>query len=387
MTHEGRTGVWLVGARGSVAATTIVGGLALADGLTDGYGCVTARQGFPAAGLPGWTDLVFGGHDTGSVPLHDTAARLASAGVIPGEIASKVAERLTAVEWNIRGGYQTADDRPQQDAITALAEDLREFRHRNELARIVVVNVSSTEGGCPPNPAHRDPALLAEALRRDTAALPASSVYAFAALQAGCGFVDFTPSTGIRLAALRMIAQDMSLPYAGNDGKTGETLIKSVLAPMFAQRNLAVRSWSGINLLGGGDGANLASAGPLAAKSASKQRVLAETLGYTPEGTTTISYVPDIGDFKSAWDLVTFTGFLGTRMRMDFTWHGCDSALAAPLVLDLARLVARAHEVGISGALGALAFFFKDPLSATAHDLAGQYRDLVAFAERLAASA
>src|SRR5690606_9106219 len=147
-----------------------------------------------------------------------------------------------------------------------------------------------------------------------------------------------------------------------NDGKTGETLLKSVLAPMFATRNLRVRSWSGLNLLGGGDGANLARPDANAAKAASKQRVLRETLGYEPEGRTRIDLVADIGDLKTAWDLITFTGFLGSRMRLEFTWHGCDSALAAPLVLDLARLTAAAHRRGAAGPLAPLAFFFKDPI-------------------------
>ena len=131
---------------------------------------------------------------------------------------------------------------------------------------------------------------------------------------------------------------------------------------MFAMRHLRVRSWSGINLLGGGDGANLADPGANAAKVASKQRVLGETLGYVPQGDTRIEYVEDIGDFKTAWDLITFAGFLGTGMRLEFTWHGCDSALAAPLVLDLARLTAAAHAAGRTGPLAELAFFFKDPL-------------------------
>ena len=131
---------------------------------------------------------------------------------------------------------------------------------------------------------------------------------------------------------------------------------------MFAMRNLRVRSWSGLNLLGGGDGANLADPAANAAKVASKQRVLGDALGYQPEGTSRIDYVEEIGDFKTAWDLVTFAGFLGTGMRVEFTWHGCDSALAAPLVLDLARLTAAAHRAGRAGPLPELGFFFKDPL-------------------------
>jgi myo-inositol-1-phosphate synthase len=107
--------------------------------------------------------------------------------------------------------------------------------------------------------------------------------------------------------------------------------------------------------------------------------VLAETLGYVPQGTTRIDYLEDIGDFKTAWDLVTFEGFLGVPMRMEFTWHGCDSALAAPLVLDLARLTAAAHRAGRSGPLSELAFFFKDPFGSEPHALAEQWRVLRGF--------
>jgi myo-inositol-1-phosphate synthase len=155
---------------------------------------------------------------------------------------------------------------------------------------------------------------------------------------------------------------------------------------MFAMRNLRVRSWSGLNLLGGGDGASLAEPGANATKTASKRRVLGETLGYQPEGQTRIDYVPDLGDFKTAWDLVTFQGFLGTPMRLEFSWHGCDSALAAPLVLDLARLTAAAHAAGLAGPLAELAFFFKDPLGCGSHSLAAQWADLCVFAARLSGS-
>jgi myo-inositol-1-phosphate synthase len=148
---------------------------------------------------------------------------------------------------------------------------------------------------------------------------------------------------------------------------------------MFAQRNLDVRTWSGINLLGGGDGANLADPAANSAKTASKQRVLEETLGQEPQGTVRIEFVEDIGNFKTAWDLITFAGFLGTRMRLEFTWHGCDSALAAPLVLDLARLTGAAHAAGRSGALTELAFFFKDPPGDVSHGLADQFRVLTDF--------
>ncbi len=225
--------------------------------------------------------------------------------------------------------------------------------------------------------------MLEAALATKERILPPSSLYAYAAFSAGCSYVDFTPSTGARLPALRELADRHGLPYGGHDGKTGETLVKSVLAPMFALRNLRVRTWSGTNLLGGGDGANLADPAANAAKAGSKQRVLAETLGYQPQGSSHIEFVDDIGDFKTAWDLITFSGFLGTRMRMEFSWHGCDSALAAPLILDLARLTAAAHAAGRSGPLTELAFFFKDPIGEVPHALPDQWAALAGFVRGL----
>jgi myo-inositol-1-phosphate synthase len=370
-----RTGIWLVGARGSVAVTSIVGALALRAGLAEAHGCVTELPRLrdalmPSGSVPGFGELVFGGHDIVATPLIKKAEALGTAGVLPSRLVTALHTELASVEAALR---------PAPPNAAALAADLVTFRERYDLARIVVVNVSATEPAIAPHPVHHD----LDALHADPTVLPPSSLAAYAAFTAGCSYVDFTPSTGARLPALAEFAAQRRLPYAGHDGKTGETLLKSVLAPMFAMRHLRVRSWSGTNLLGGGDGANLAQPAANAAKSASKQRVLAETLGYAPEGHTRIEYVADIGDFKTAWDLITFSGFLGTAMRMEFTWHGCDSALAAPLVLDLARLTAAAHQTGRSGPLTELAFFFKDPLGSAEHALAEQWATLCAFADAL----
>lgn len=371
-----RAGIWLAGARGSVAVTTVVGALALRSGLADPVGCVTAHPGLATAGLPDVADLVFGGHDVTMSPLAKRAEQLAAAGVLPGRLAAALGPDLAEAEANLR----PAPDRPTQDqTAAAIAADISEFARRHQLDRVVVVNVTSTEPLAQPHPAHASLAALAGALARPGPVLPPSALYAYAAFSAGCPYVDFTPSTGARLPALAELAGQRGLPYAGHDGKTGETLLKSVLAPMFAMRNLAVRSWSGINLLGGGDGANLADPGANASKSASKQRVLGETLGYLPEGQTRIDYVAGLGDFKTAWDLITFDGFLGTGMRLEFSWHGCDSALAAPLVLDLARITAAAHAAGRAGPLTALSFFFKDPLGDVSHALPDQWQALRAF--------
>ncbi|WP_346538793.1 inositol-3-phosphate synthase [Micromonospora sp. DPT] len=379
-----RTGVWLVGARGSVATTSIVGGLALRAGLTAPTGCVTELPALRGPALPTFADLFFGGHDLATTPLTKRAETLADAGVLPGRLAATLAADLTAVEEDLRpaptGGTQA-------DRAAAVVADLTAFRRRHRLDRVVMVDVSATEPAARPHPGHADPAALRAALAGPDEVLPPSSLYAYAAVEAGCPYVDFTPSTGLRLPALAALAVTRGLPYAGHDGKTGETLVKSVLAPMFAMRHLAVRSWSGVNLLGGGDGATLADPAANAAKVSSKQRVLGETLGYLPQGGTRIEYVEELGDFKTAWDLITFTGFLGTGMRMEFSWHGCDSALAAPLVLDLARLTAAAHAAGRVGPLTDLAFFFKDPLGSPTHSLAEQWQRLVSFTGRLHAEA
>ncbi len=371
-----RAGIWLVGARGSVATTTIVGALALRAGLAEPAGCVTAHPGLDASCLPGFGDLIFGGHDVITSPLAKKADQLAAAGVVPARLVAALGTDLAEVEADLRPAPAAAT---QAQVAAAIVDDITAFGGRHQLDRVVVVNVASTEPGAEAHPAHASLAALTDALTTPGWVLPASSLYAYAAFRAGCPYVDFTPSTGARLPALAELAGERRLPYAGHDGKTGETLLKSVLAPMFAMRNLRVRSWSGINLLGGGDGANLANPDANATKSVSKQRVLAETLGYMPEGRTRIDYVPDIGDFKTAWDLITFAGFLGTEMRLQFTWHGCDSALAAPLVLDLARITAAAHGAGQVGPLTPLAFFFKDPLGDVDHALHAQWEALRAF--------
>ncbi|MGW0546130.1 inositol-3-phosphate synthase [Streptomyces altiplanensis] len=363
--HTARTGVWFVGARGSVATTAVAGCAALTAGLHTADGMVTETPPFAGSGLPPLSSLVFGGHDTASCPLPKRAEELEAGGVLPHGLASAVRSELAAAEREIRtGGPLPGDTRGDEELIAAFAADLLGFAHRRRLDRVVVVNVASTE----PAPADHT--------------LPPSSLYAAAALRAGCPYVNFTPSTGLRAEALRGAVAASGLPHAGRDGKTGQTLLRSVLAPMFMQRALSVRAWSGTNLLGGGDGAALADPAAAAAKNAGKNRVLTDTLGTLPQGEVHIDDVPVLGDWKTAWDHIAFEGFLGSRMTLQTTWQGCDSALAAPLVLDLARLLARAHEAGISGPLPELGFYFKDPDGGPAA-LGEQYEALLAFGARL----
>ncbi|MEU9589252.1 inositol-3-phosphate synthase [Streptomyces sp. NPDC048193] len=361
-----RFGVWFIGARGSVATTAIAGCAAVAAGLHPPAGMVTETPDFTSCGLPPLSSLVFGGHDTVDCPLPKRAEHLAAGGVLPHGLPAAVHAELAAADREIRPGGplpgDTDDGRAQDEWIDVFAADIRDFTDRHGLAGTVVVNVASTE------PAPTD------------GTLPPSSLYAAAALRAGCPYVNFTPSTGLHHPALAPLAASSGVPYAGRDGKTGQTLLRSVLGPMFTQRALAVRAWSGTNLLGGGDGAALADPAAAAAKNAGKERVLADTLGAAPEGEVHIDDVPALGDWKTAWDHIAFDGFLGSRMILQTIWQGCDSALAAPLVLDLARLAARAREKGLTGPLSELGFYFKDPVGDGPSSLAEQYAELRRFA-------
>lgn len=373
-----KLGVWLIGARGSVATTAIVGAAAIRAGAASPRGCVSESAGFPGQLVP-LTDLVFGGHDIAETSLRKRAEQLGRAEVISPDLPGLLASDLEAADAEIRPGHVPGGG----PAATRLIDDITGFRARHGLARVVVINVSSTEPPVDPRPEFERLADLEERLAAGDDVLPPSSLYAYAAFHAGCGYVEFTPSTGPTLPALAELAARRGVPYAGRDGKTGETLVKSALAPMFADRALRVRSWSGLNLLGGGDGATLADPAARSSKRLSKDQVVAKVLGEPVEGETHIDYVPDLGEWKTAWDHVSFEGFLGVRMTLQFTWQGCDSALAAPLVLDLARLVARAHEKGRHGVLPELGYFFKSPLGTDEHALAAQYARLRAFAEEL----
>jgi myo-inositol-1-phosphate synthase len=377
-----RVGVWLVGARGSVATTAVVGTAAVRAGLVEQTGLVTGLPEFAELGLPEVADLVFGGHDVVASDPRKRVELLADAGVLPAELGRAVADDVAAAEAEVRDGVEVRDGGgPQRADVERISHDLDDFRSRHGLDTVVVVNVAATEPHREPAPTDASWALLSAALDLPGTPLPASSLYACAALLTGCPFVDFTPSSGARLPALAELAVDRGVAHAGSDGKTGETLVKSVLAAMFVRRALRVRSWSGTNLLGGGDGAALAEPGRAAAKAASKARVLTDVLGHPVDGGVHIHHVADLGQWKTAWDHIGFEGFLGTRMSLQFTWQGCDSALAAPLVLDLARLIAIAPTGGPVPELG---FFFKDPVGTGPADLASQFDALVAWARAAA---
>lgn len=270
----GSLGLWFAGARGSVAVTATLGALAVRAGLADRTGMVSELPPVAAAGLPGLDGLVTGGHDISTACLPKRAEELAEGGVFPQALVRALSGELAAADERIRPAHLPGENLTQREAARRTEADIRAFREEHGLDRVVVVDVTSTSPPAPADPALEDLDRLQEALDAGRSPLPGSSLYAYAAFRAGCPYVAFTPSPGPGLPALARLAQEQGVPWAGSDGKTGETLLKTVLAPMFAMRALRVRSWSSVNLLGGGDGEALADPANAASKTADRKSVV-----------------------------------------------------------------------------------------------------------------
>jgi myo-inositol-1-phosphate synthase len=386
---ERRVGLWLIGALGGVGSTVALGIAALRRGLTDPTGLVTGLSLFDGLDLDDAAQFTLGGHDIRCGGFAESVLSLARRiRAFDPAVVEACLPDLESWDNNIRSGtiLNSVDtiaklaDRPDlptaksaRSAIERLQADIAEFGSRNGLDQVVVVNVASTEPTIDLRPEHKAFDRLQTAL--STAArdiLPVSSLYAFAAIDGGHPYVNFTPSTGASMPAIEELAKRRGVPIAGRDGKTGETLVKTVLAPMFARRNLRILSWVGHNILGNLDGQVLNDPRNKESKVRSKDQVIGDIVGYPLQTHTSIEYIESLDDWKTAWDHIHFQGFLGVRMALQFTWQGCDSALAAPLVIDLARLVLLAQRRGEKGVLPHLACFFKSPMGGVQHDFSLQ---------------
>jgi myo-inositol-1-phosphate synthase len=397
-----RIGLWFIGAYGSVASTAALGLVALRKGLSSGTGLVTGLPIFQALELPPFEAFVVGGHDVRVANLEATLWELhCRSGVFSRELLDACHQELADWSENVRPGTVLHSGpavarlanwkdacRPMspREALQRLAADLEDFQRRHQLDHTIVINLASTEPPLEIRPEHLRWETLRDALGRDDEhLLPASSLYALAAVQCKCSYINFTPSVGISLPGLLEYADEMGILYAGKDGKTGETLIKSVLAPVFRCRNLRVLSWVGFNIFGNRDGLVLDEPAHKASKVHTKDRVLREILGYQPQTHVSIEYIESLDDWKTAWDHIHFEGFLGTKMVLQFIWQGCDSLLAAPLVIDLARLTVVEWASGGRGAQGHLASFFKSPMGVQTQDFFRQWQLLEEWAQRRAA--
>ena len=388
-----KTGLWLIGARGGVSTTVAVGLSALQRQKMDSTGLVSSLPEFQSADFVDWNQIVLGGHDIRAGNAISEAKALSSgpSPVYSAEFSLDQDDFLEDFEQAIRPGIlmntgsaiealaetkhfvQAAN---LQSAIESLQADLQEFKSATDCDDVIVINLASTEPSVDFNwpKAWGDFKKLIEANDRN---IPASTLYAIAALELGMPYINFTPSLGNNLAAIDELAIQNSTCHMGCDGKTGETFLKSVLAPAFAKRNLEIMSWVGHNIFGNMDGQILDDPVNKQTKVGSKNRMLAEMLGYEPQSHISIEYIKSLGDWKTAWDHIHFRGFMGTPMIMTFTWQGCDSILAAPLVLDLFRFTGLARRRGETGLLTCLSSFFKSPIGTPEHDFSVQFQQLV----------
>jgi myo-inositol-1-phosphate synthase len=393
-----KTGVWLIGALGSISTTVIIGALALRKGLVTPLGMVTATSLFDEVPLVPTQELEFGGCDIRETDLLKTATHLIrETGVINRDLLNEIHSDLDDIQSQISVGTAsncgeaiqglapapTGACRCFREEIEHIQTQLRVFKAAKSLDEVVVINLASTEPALQGSPDHEELAALEGCLdRNDRESVRASTLYAYAAIREGCPYVNFTPSHGALLPALVQMARQNGIPVMGNDGKTGETLVKSVLAPLFSYRNLEVLSWEGFNILGNLDGRVLEHPMNKEAKIRTKDQVLSKILGYSPHSRVHIDYVPSLDDQKTAWDFIHFRGFLGAKMSLQFIWQGYDSILAAPLILDLARLAELAKWRGESGLMVHLASYFKAPLGVDAFGLHEQYGMLEEYAAR-----
>jgi len=391
-----RVGLWLVGARGSISTCVAFGLAGLRAGILEPIGLCTERDPLARLPLARLENLVLGGHDVCARDLWVSAAELVKQRILTESLLKAARSEVEATSARIRCGTVDVLDRglpgvdpaavalagsSPREQITRITRDLAEFHSREKLDSVVVVNLASTEAVRPEQSEWSKLQRLESALDEGRSQ-PASILYAYSAIAQGCAYVNFTPSLGSTIPALRELALQKGVPHCGSDGKTGETLLKTVLAPMFSARNLRVLAWQGYNMLGNRDGEVLADGAHRAAKLKNKDEALRSILGggelHTHVG---IDFVPSLEDWKTAWDFIHFEGFLGARMSLQFTWSGSDSALAAPLVLDLARLADFALQRGEGGEMLHTSSFFKAPIAGGEHDFRTQFQALLDYAE------
>jgi myo-inositol-1-phosphate synthase len=383
-----RVGLWLIGACGGVGTTAALGLAALSRGLIDGTSLVTALPLFADIDLDEPAQFVVGGHEIRRGGFRQTVRELQQrSNIFEPAIADACRADLEKWEANVRPGtvlnsgatIAKLADLPESQrtdtgraVIERVQNDLRGFQQTHRLDQVVVLNVSSTEPPYELGEVHQSLERLTTTLERQPP-LPSSSLYAWAALDLGWPYINFTPSLGASVPALLELAQKRRAVTGGKDGKTGETLMKAVLAPMFAARNWQILSWVGHNIFGNRDGQVLDDPANKASKIRTKDQVISSVVGYKPQTLVTIEYIESLDDWKTAWNHIHFRGFLNTKMTLQFIWQGCDSILAGPLVVDLARLALLAQRRGEVGVLEHLACFFKNPMGVADHDFFRQF--------------
>jgi myo-inositol-1-phosphate synthase len=388
---KGKLGILTPG-MGAVSTTFMAGVMAIRRGLAKPIGSLTQmgtiRLGkrtdnrVPAVkdyvSLAGLDDLVFGGWDIFPDNAFEAATR---AGVLEEKLLAQLEDELAAIKpmpavfeqaWVKRlNGPNLKTGTSKMDLAEQVMEDIRRFKDANGCDRLVAVWCGSTEVYRKPTATHATLAAFEDGLRTSSDDISPSQIYCYACLKMGVPYANGAPNLSADTAALTELAKAQGLPIAGKDFKTGQTLMKTILAPGFKARLLGLAGWYSTNILGNRDGEVLDDPESFKSKEVTKLSVLNHIL--QPEvypdlygdmhHVVRINYYPPRGDNKEGWDNIDIVGWLGYPMQIKIDFLCRDSILAAPIVLDLALFMDFAHRAKMSGIQEWLSFYWKSPMT------------------------
>lgn len=402
---KGKLGVLTVGI-GAVATTFMAGTLIARKGMGVPVGSITQlatmRLGkreenrFPkikdVVPLVDMEDIVFGGWDIFEDDAYEAAKH---AEVLKDEDLNKVKDELVAIKpmkavfdqqfvKRLHGTW-VKSGKTKWELMEQVKEDIEDFKKKNNCDRIIVIWCGSTEVFTPMSEVHKSLAAFEKGLRENHKDLAPSNIYAYAAVSMGIPYINGAPNLTVDIPAMWELAAKTSTPICGKDFKTGQTMLKTVLAPMFKTRMLGLNGWFSTNILGNRDGEVLDDPGSFKTKEESKLSVIGNIL--QPElykelygevyHKVRINYYPPRKDNKEGWDNIDLFGWLGYPMQIKVDFLCRDSILAAPLCLDLVLFTDLAKRAGMSGIQDWLSFYFKSPMHEPAkiaeHDLFIQY--------------
>ncbi|HEY0319650.1 MAG TPA: inositol-3-phosphate synthase [Pyrinomonadaceae bacterium] len=398
---KGKLGVLLVGL-GAVSTTFIAGVEAIKKGIAEPIGSLTQmgtirlgkrtenrvpliKEMIPLADL---NDLVFGAWDIFPDSAYEAAMH---AGVLEKELLSQIKAPMQKIKpmravfdqsyVKRLNGTNLKEGANKLEMAEQLIEEIADFKRRNKCSRLVMIWAASTEIFLKPHAVHKNLQSFEQAMRDNHKAIAPSMIYAYAALKSGVPFANGAPNLTVDLPALMQLADQMNVPICGKDFKTGQTMMKTILAPGLKARMLGLHGWYSTNILGNRDGEVLDDPESFKTKEESKLSVLEYILqpDVYPQlykdfsHVVRINYYPPRGDNKEGWDNIDIFGWLGYPMQIKIDFLCRDSILAAPIVLDLALFLDLAQRTGMKGVQEWLSFYFKSPQTAPGlypeHDL------------------
>ena len=389
---DGKLGILLPGL-GAVATTMIAGVIAVKKGISQPIGALTQmgsirlgkrtenryplmKDFVPLANLD---DIAFGGWDVYSDNVYEAAMK---AKVLEASLLQSIKPELEAIvpmkAVFDKSYIKNLDGKHIKEAATkyelakAVMDDIENFRDANDCTRVVIVWCGSTEKYIQESEVHETIESFEEGLRNNDPAIAPSMIYAYAAIKLGVPFANGAPNLTCDIPALIQLAKETGTPIGGKDFKTGQTLMKTILAPGLSARALGIRGWFSTNILGNRDGLVLDDPDNFKTKEVSKLSVLEDILrpDINPElygdlyHKVRINYYPPHGDNKESWDNIDIFGWLGYTMQIKINFLCRDSILAAPIVLDLALFMDLAKRANMTGIQEWLSFYFKSPQTA-----------------------